>query len=169
KNRKKHIFGPQPRYRRDAPAGGAVENVAEPAEIRDPMGRDAKALQAVEIFPAGPPVQQLLLALEQQPPDGVLVFGIGRPVLLDRMIPQAAAHRALRKVLPLQLGTPQRRVNRSDGPIRRVTRRRAPPPARPATRASLPRDTRSAPPDRRRAAQKPVFAGNCAHPCRARG
>src|SRR5205085_7210214 len=87
--------------RGDAPAGGAVENVAEPAEIRDAVGRNPKALQTIEIFAAGAALQELLLALEQEPPDGVLILAIAGPVLLDRMIPQPAAHRVLRKVLPL--------------------------------------------------------------------
>ena|SRR5437762_705631 len=120
--REKHIVGHQAGHRGDAPAGGAVENVAEPAEIRDAVGRNPKALQTIEIFAAGAALQELLLALEQEPPDGVLILAIAGPVLLDRMIPQPAAHRVLRKVLPLHLGTPGRRFNRADGPIRTVCR-----------------------------------------------
>ena len=81
-----------------------------------------EALQTIEIFAAGAALQELLLALEQEPPDGVLILAIAGPVLLDRMIPQPAAHRVLRKVLPLHLGTPGRRFNRADGPIRTVCR-----------------------------------------------
>jgi hypothetical protein len=86
------------------------------------MGGDAKPVQAIEVFAAGAPLQKFLLALEQKTPDGVLVLSIGRPVLLDRVIPQPAAHRVLRKVLPLQLGTPGRRFNRADGAIGGVCR-----------------------------------------------
>ena len=55
-----------------------------------------------------------VVALEQEPPDGVLLLGIGRPILLDRVIRPILAHRALRNVrfvLVLHLGTPGPRVN----------------------------------------------------------
>src|SRR5205807_6094428 len=48
---------------------------------------------------AGATDEQPLLAFEQEPPDGVLVLGVGRPVLLDRVIRPSLAHRALRNVL----------------------------------------------------------------------
>ncbi len=120
-----HIVGHEARHCDNSPAGGAIEDVAEPPEIRDAAvglqptglsrGRDAEALQPVEIFAAGAACQQPLLAFEQEPPDGVLVLGIGRPVLLDRVIRPSLAHRALRNVRfvhPLHLGTPVPRVNR---------------------------------------------------------
>ncbi len=83
---KKHRIGDQPRHRHDPPSGGAVENIAEPAKIRDAARGDAERAEPVEIFAAGAPDQQLLLALEQQPPDRVLLLAVALPILLDRKI-----------------------------------------------------------------------------------
>ena len=94
-----HRIGDEARHRHDPPPGGACEHIAQPAEIRDAAGGDAKRAEPLEIFLAGPPDQQLLLALEQQPPDRVLFLAVTAPVLRDRKIRgrvrRAPAHRPL--------------------------------------------------------------------------
>src|SRR5262249_28060281 len=112
-----HIVRNESRHCDDAPTGRAIEDVAEPAKIGDAMGRDAQAPQTLEILAASPVLQKVLLALEQEAPNGVFVIAIGVPVLLDRVGRQPAAHRAAPEGAPLQLGTPWRSVNRSSGAI----------------------------------------------------
>src|SRR5580700_733630 len=96
----KHVVGHQARYRDDAPAGGSIEDVAQPAKIRNAACGHAEPLQPAEIFGAGSAGKQALLPLEQVAPDGVLVVGVARPVLLDRVLRQNVAHRALRMCSP---------------------------------------------------------------------
>ena len=79
-----HIVGNQAGHRDDPPAGRAVEDVAQSAEIRDPVRRNPEPAEPVEILAAGAADQQPLLALEQQPPDRVLFLAVILPILLDR-------------------------------------------------------------------------------------
>src|SRR5207248_9271707 len=98
--REKYIVRHEPPHRDNVPSGRAIQDVAEQAEIGNAVGRHTQALQTVEILTASPAFQKLLLALEQETPNGVLVLAISVPVLLDRMVRQPAAHRALQQVLP---------------------------------------------------------------------
>ena len=103
KKGEENVVRHEPGHRDDAPAGRAVENVAEPAEIGNAVGGNPEPAGARREIRGRRAVEQPLLALEQQPPDRVLFLGIGLPVLLDRIVRQPVAHRALQKVLPLQL------------------------------------------------------------------
>src|SRR5215469_15588629 len=68
------------RHRHDPPPGGAVENIAQAAEIRDAARRHVEAIKTFKIFAARPPDQPALLSLEQQPPDRVFLLAIPSPV-----------------------------------------------------------------------------------------
>src|ERR1043166_234031 len=65
----KPIVRHEPWPRNNAPAGRAIENVAEPAKIRNAVRGDTELLQATEVFAAREPLGQFLLALEQQAPN----------------------------------------------------------------------------------------------------
>ena len=81
-----HIVRHEPGHRDDPPPGRGVENIAQAAEIGNPVGGDAEPAEPVEILAAGASDEQPLLPLEQQPPDRVLLLAVLVPVLLDRKI-----------------------------------------------------------------------------------
>src|SRR5437588_3747038 len=64
------IVGNQAGHCDKAPPGGALEHLAQPAEIGDPGRGNPERSQPVEKLIAGPADQQPLLAFEKQPPDG---------------------------------------------------------------------------------------------------
>src|SRR5438034_8012679 len=106
-----NVVRDEARDRHDSPAGGAVENIAEPSEIWNPVRRHPEPAEPVEIFAAGAPDQQPLLPFKQQSPDGVFLFAIGLPVLLDGKIRPDCGHRPLRSCT-YQVWTPEWCVNR---------------------------------------------------------
>src|SRR6266446_2347343 len=106
-----NVVRDEPGHRHDLPAGGAVENIAEPSKIRNPVRRHPEPAEPVEIFAAGAPDQQPLLPLKQQSPDRVFLFAIGLPVLLDCKIRPDGCHRPLQSCTH-QVWMPEWCVNR---------------------------------------------------------
>src|ERR1700739_1356420 len=68
--------------RDDLPAGGGIENIAQPTEIRNTAGLDPELTKSIEVFAACAPLEQPLLTFEEQPPDRVVFLGIPMPVLI---------------------------------------------------------------------------------------
>ena len=71
------------RHRDHLPTGQAPQSRIHSVEIRHPFGPDAERLEAGEILLAHMPLEGLLLALEQDAPDGVVLGGIAFPALVD--------------------------------------------------------------------------------------
>ena len=125
KMRKEHRVRDETRNRHDTPPGRAAEYVVKPAEIGNTARGDTQRTQPVEIFVAGAADQQLLLALEQQPPDCVLLLAVTLPILLHRKvggrIRPVSAHQPLRAHPFPEVRMAGRRVNRVMGAAARYS------------------------------------------------
>src|SRR6266480_3353027 len=58
KKGEKHVVRHEAWYRNNAPARRAIEDVAEPAEIRNSVRGNTQLLETIEVFAAGAPFEQ---------------------------------------------------------------------------------------------------------------